>query len=152
MIAPTPGLDPALEQVYRSAVYEIDCGDGRLIRRQIDRIDAQADAVLGQCGCQRSWSIVTPCNPHSVALDAAENRRRLLIMRADLLTAAWHFLDAVNYPATGISSSDWIEPGFCILDQEPEQILGLAVRYQQNAVVFGRLGDAPHLLAVDFKI
>ncbi len=149
MIKPPAALDPVLETAYRSARYEIDCGDGRRLKRHIDQIDAQADAVLRSCGCKRSWSIVTPCNPRSVALDTEHNHLLLLSMRAELTSVGWSYLDAVNRPGPDASNLDWIEPGFCILDQDPTLILALAAHYQQNAVVFAQLGDAPHLIVLD---
>jgi hypothetical protein len=144
-----PTLDPAIERAYRSAVYQIQYDEDRTLTRIIGRVDTTADTILRTLGCRQTWSIITPCNPRSIPLDADANQARLQAMRRELDALGWRWLPARNGPAEITDgTSDWVEPGFCILDPEQNAVLALAARYQQFAAVFARLGAAPRLLVV----
>ncbi len=147
--APGPTLDPALEQAYRRAVYQIEYAAGHSLTRTIGQIDPAADVILKTRGCQQTWSIVTPCNPRSLRLDADANQAGLYAMRRELDTLGWRWLPALAGPTqiTG-DMADWIEPGFCVFDQARDAVVALAHRYQQLAVVYAQLGAAPELLLV----
>ena len=131
----------ALRAAYVAARYRIDCG-GQPIDRRVGVVDLRADRLLAAAGCRAHWHILTSCNPASRRLPPAENAARLDALRHDLQDRGWVMLASVN------SSDDdaWIEPGFCVLDAAAADVLTLATRYGQSAIVAAKLGHAPLLV------
>jgi hypothetical protein len=129
-----------IEAAYRAARYRIDIG-GRWIERRIGGVDANADSLLATAGCRTCWSIVTPCNPGSIALPAEVNAQRLADLQAAVRAAGWRHLRSENSAVDG----HWQEAGLCLLDAEIDRVHVLAARCGQLAFVHGRLGGAPTL-------
>jgi hypothetical protein len=74
--------------------------------------------------------VITAFNPRSRLLRRGENEERNRLLAADLERAGLRYV-----PAVGRSPDDsWSEDSFAVVDAEPEQILDLARRYDQNAV------------------
>ncbi len=132
------------ERAYRAAHYCIVSGATRIDRR-IGAVDPAADAALAAAGCRTHWAVLTPCNPGSRRLSAADNARRLARFRAEVAAHGWRTLEAVNHDSSG----DWREPGLCLLDAPPAALRALAQRYGQRAFVEDRLGAAPQLRWTD---
>jgi hypothetical protein len=132
--------EPQIEAAYLAARYRIDIG-GRWIERRIGVVDAGADSLLAAAGCRTCWSIVTPCNPGSIALPAAVNAQRLADLQAAVRAAGWRHLPSENSDVGG----RWPEAGLCLLDVGTDRVHVLAARFGQLAFVHGRLGDAPAL-------
>jgi transcriptional regulator with XRE-family HTH domain len=74
--------------------------------------------------------IITAFNPRSRLLRRSENEERNRLLRADLDRAGLRCVEAVGRSP----DSSWSEESFAVMDADPEQILDLARRYQQNAV------------------
>ncbi|MCC7465504.1 MAG: DUF3293 domain-containing protein [Saprospiraceae bacterium] len=79
-----------------------------------------------------SLAIVTACNPGSVLLEDAENRRRNAALEQDIRLLGLPFGPALNQSAEG----EWPEPGFWIAGISLEEAVALGVRFGQNGVVW----------------
>ncbi len=130
---------PDLRRAYRTAIYTI--GQPMAVRIVIGRRNPAADRLLATLGCHHRWAIVTPCNPASVHLGDAANRRRLRRMAGSIARARVRHCPARSRSPEG----DWIEPGYCLFDIPEPAALALARRFGQRAIVAGVL-DGPAAL------
>lgn len=135
----------ALDALYRRTCYVALLDDAEL-ELWIGRADPAADERLRrEAGCLRAWAMVTPCNPRSRPLSDADNAARYDAMRADLAAMGQRFVRAVGRDPSG----QWAdEPGFLLVDPPETLAVELAERWDQNAIVTGRPGEAPTLLWV----
>lgn len=134
-----------LERAYRGAEYRVILPSGQ-VRFRIGHHDPAAEARLREVVVFSSWTIVTPFNPHSVALCEQENLTRLEDFLRQLTAEAHHWLSAVNHDP----AQRWPdEPGALVFDLAVERARLLGRAWQQNAVVRAEAGFAPQLLWVD---
>lgn len=132
-------LDQArLHAAYRLAIYTID---GRLQRR-IGVIDAEADRWLAAQGVVQRWAIVTACNPLGAAVDEARNMAASVRLQATLQAQGIRHLPAAGLDPAG----QWpAEASALLIDPPGDAAAELGRQFGQNAIITGRLGEAPVL-------
>lgn len=132
----------ALDAAYRATVYRVELPDGPLDWR-IGRADADGDRRLRAAGCAREWALVTPANPFSRRLTDAENAQRLQDLLAELQQRGQRHFPARHRDPAG----QWPDEAGVLLTDPPSGLAeALGRRWQQNAIVRGRLGEAPELV------
>lgn len=111
---------------------------------RVDHYDAAAERrLLQECGPHRAWAVLTPCNPRSRRVSGLLNRRYLRELRQTLTALKLRHAPTLNRDPL----HRWPdEPGFLLLDARPQQLLGLARHFRQNAALAGALGQPPGLL------
>jgi len=134
-----------LDALYRRTRY-VALLDAAPLDLWIGRADPAADERLRrEAGCLRAWALVTPCNPRSRSLSDADNAARHDAMHAELVAMGQRFVPAVGRDPDGRWPD---EPGFLLVDPPERLAVELAERWDQNAIVTGRPGEAPTLLWV----
>ena len=133
----------SLDRAYRATLYRVRLPGAELTLRIGIHDAAAARRLALRGGCRRHWALVTPCNPHSRRLMDWQNRLRHAGMEAGLQASG-----LVHYPSLhGDPAGRWPdEPGFLLVDPPRGLARALGRQYGQNAIVVGRLGDAPQLL------
>lgn len=133
----------SLEAAYRGTEYCVQLPAGEL-RLKVDRQLEDDDRRLrGEAGVESHWAIVTPCNPGSQALSAQANQERREQLDAVLEEHRVRRIASVNRDPL----EKWPdEPGFLLCDPLPGLAERLGRRFQQNAILTGKLGEAPQLL------
>jgi transcriptional regulator with XRE-family HTH domain len=117
----------ALEQVYAATVIEIHWPD-----RPTQIVEPQPEGVTeGEFpdGVDHIH-VITAFNPQSRLVRRSENEERNRLLRADLNRAGLTYVEAVGRSP----DSSWSEDSFAVLDADPDRLLGLARRYDQNAI------------------
>lgn len=139
-------LQEKYEEAYRRAVYRVLLEEEE-VRLAIGVYDALAEATLQETlGIQKAWAILTPCNPRSQLAREEMNLFYMNELRSVLDHHSGAWVKAINSDPTG----KWPdEPGFFVADPDPVWIQELGRRFHQNALVFGRLGEAPRLVWLD---
>lgn len=85
-----------------------------------------------------SWGIITAWNPMSIALDADENHLRQVRLARAVADLGLRTDAALNRSPDGA----WAEEGLVLWNVERGELLGLAHRFGQRAVVWGVSGRA----------
>lgn len=133
----------ALEAAYRNTEYVALLERGELVLRA-DRADAIADQRLRlEAGVHSSWAIITPCNPRSRQLSGADNNAALARFLEELARCGRAHFPAVNRDPTGRWPD---ERGALLVDPTLESAQALGRTYEQHAILFGRLQQAPQLV------
>lgn len=129
-----------LESVYRRAVYRVELPTPVEVR--VGARSPALDAGLAALGAA-SWAIVTADNPGSRRLPAGENRRRRRELAAALDRAGWRHL-----PACGLDPDGrWPpEPGWLVCGAPRGELIALAGRFGQAAILAGRVGEVARLV------
>jgi len=127
-----------LHAAYRLAIYRV----GDAVERRIGVADDAADRWLAAQGVNRSWAIVTACNPLGIAGDDAANAVATEALRAQLRERGIRHLPAAGHDPDGL----WPAESSELLIDPPEGLAAeLGRACGQNAVVTGALGSAPQL-------
>jgi hypothetical protein len=89
-----------------------------------------------------SWAFVTAYNPGSKPVAPPENRRLQGLLLQRLRELRWPYV-----PGVGVGhASEWPpEESVLVLGITPAEALALGREFGQNAVVVGRVGQAPQL-------
>jgi transcriptional regulator with XRE-family HTH domain len=122
---PEPDVE-SLEQVYAETVIEIHWPD-----RPHQIVEPRPEGVTEgdfPDGVDHIH-VITAFNPRSRLLRRSENEERNRMLRADLDRAGLRYVGALGRSP----DSSWSEDSFAVIDADPEQVLDLASRYQQNA-------------------
>lgn len=139
-------MSPAPDRLlsaYLEAVYEFTADDGTYRLRAGIPDSPGLDWLRGTAD---RWAFITACNPGSVALCEAENEARHENLARELARRAWRHL-----PARGLDpGDDWpVEPGFLVLDRPLSELTALGRELEQNALLFGRAGEAPRVVVLE---
>lgn len=128
---------------YLNAAYEFSTDETTYRLRPGDGRTAGLAWLREACG---EWAFVTACNPASSALCESENRARHENLARELERRGWRHL-----PARGLDpAGDWPEePGFLVLDRELAEVARLGRELEQSALLHGRPGLAPRVVALD---
>lgn len=90
----------------------------------------------------RSCAFITACNPRSKLLDAATNALRQESLAADLKTGGFAFREGVGMHP----SNNWPgEPSFLVLGISEQHAVTLAIRYEQNAIIWANHRAVPDI-------
>ncbi|UCH49929.1 MAG: DUF3293 domain-containing protein [Betaproteobacteria bacterium] len=136
--------DKGLRQAYLDTVYRVEAKPHPIDIR-IGESNAALDKLL-QANKVQQWAFVTASNPRSQALSEEKNARRNAEMKSSLQQAGWRTADGVGLP----SRPGWQpEHSVLILGIDRHAAIALARRWEQNAIVYGSVGQMPELLWVD---
>jgi len=130
-----------LEAAYRSTTFGVETESGTLNIR-LGVVNRPLDSLLEERRAH-SWAYVTAHNPGSCLLTAQENSERHHCLVQYIKEHGQTYL-----PGQGVGDGgDWpAEESLLVLDVTEENAVALGAKFGQNAVVFGRRGDAPQLL------
>ena len=127
-------ISEELWQAYRATSYEAETPAGR-VRLRIGAKSPDVDRLLAENGLS-SWAFVTAFNPFSKALTDTENEERHQRLLHELTDHGRPVYEGSGVP----DHPDWnAETSVMILGIEREAAVRLAVRYGQNAIVFGTI-------------
>jgi len=129
--------DHPLKEAYEATDYRV----GDLFTIRCGALSAPLDALLTDHGHEH-WAYITACNPGSLHLDAAENRRRM----ADLARRIT-CLGLPTLEGEGVGEgNDWPpEPSLLILGIGQTAAVELGREFGQVAIVIGRRGEPARL-------
>jgi len=133
----------AWEAAYRQADYCVLLPAGELVLRVDRHLQTDDQRLREGAGVVSHWAMITPCNPGSQMLSAKENRQRLDEFSRILQELHIRSISSVNRNPQ-VKWQD--EPGFLLCDPPPNLAEQLGRRFRQNAILVGRLADAPQLL------
>lgn len=87
-----------------------------------------------------SWGIITAYNPESVIVSKTDNYRNHTKLKQEL--SAYTISEGSN-PA----SSNWPTEKTCFIENiSIEKVLILGKKYKQNAIIYGKLHQAPNVI------
>jgi len=133
----------ALRDAYLRTVYRV-VGAPQPFDIHIGQCSAALDRMLKTCGVSE-WAFVTASNPRSRRLSDGDNARRNAEMKHFVQQAGWSTLDGVGVPCEG----QWQpEESVLILGIDRDTAMTLALRWSQNAFVWGAIGKPAELLWV----
>lgn len=90
-----------------------------------------------------SWAFISAFNPYSQPLTDQENEQRHAELIDFVNEKQWVFAEGLGVP----QSNDWVpEKSLFLLDISKNEAIHLGKKFNQNAIVFGHLGQAPELL------
>lgn len=133
-----------LEAAYLRTYYRVTIDKRDSILRA-GRRNLIADARLRTAGIHGRWSIVTPCNPGSRNLAAAENQDRLVRFMTELPSLGAIWLPSVNHDPSGRWPD---EPGALLGDVSLIAVTDMARHWGQDAIITSLIGYKPYLLYV----
>ena len=137
----TPPMTEALIDAYRASVYWLRV-EPTPIAIRIGETNPDLDTLLQRLHARR-YAIVTAHNPRSLLLRPEENAARQENLRRHLEQQGYDSLLTEAMSGRG----DWPpEIGHFIIGITEREALRVARDYQQNAVVYGELGQIPRLL------
>ena len=137
----TPPIGAALVDAYRASVYWLRIEPTPLAIR-IGEANPELDALLQRLHARR-YAIITAHNPRSLLLRPEDNTAREENLRRHL---EQHGYDSLRTEAMS-GRGDWPpEIGHFIIGITQREALRVARDYQQNAIVYGELGQAARLL------
>jgi len=90
-----------------------------------------------------TWAFISAYNPYSKALSLVENEKRHAQFITELKKKDLVFTEGYGVPA----NSDWeAEKSLLILDVLKEEAIAFGKRWEQHALVWGRLGGVAELV------
>ncbi len=137
-------LDPQLEAAYRRSVYWVAWPTSYIAIR-IGQMSAEIDDQLQRLGYE-DWAVITANNPCSRLLTPSENQSR----NAELYSIL-RSLNCEIVPAWGVGHDGaWPpEESFWVSGLSREQVQTVARRFEQAAIVYGRIAEPAQLVAID---
>jgi hypothetical protein len=129
--------DHPLRPAYEATDYRV--GDRFTIR--CGKRSPPLDALLAESG-HDTWAFITAWNPGSIALDTAENRRRMTSLCGRIALLGLPMLEGEGVGTGG----DWPpEPSLLVLGIGASKALALGREFGQVAIVVGQLGEPARL-------
>lgn len=115
--------------------------DHRVAKRRIDETHSELDTLLDERDADQ-WAYITAWNPASRPLATEDNHARKAHLEQELTAAGYPL-----YPGEGVPDNDDWEPEKSVLVVGISRQLAVrfGVKYGQNAIVCGRVGEAPVL-------
>lgn len=90
-----------------------------------------------------SWAFISAFNPFSSLLSDEENERRHNDLVENVKAKKWRYREGKGMPA----DENWkSEKSLLILDISKPDAIRMGKAFNQNAIVFGRLNQAPELV------
>ena len=129
--------DHPLKDAYEATDYRV--GDRFTIR--CGALSAPLDALLTDHGHDH-WAYITACNPGSLPLGAAENRRRMADLARRIACLGLPMLEGEGVG----DGDDWPpEPSLLVLGIGQKAAVELGREFGQVAIVIGRRGEPARL-------
>jgi hypothetical protein len=130
-----------LRAAYTSTSYCVEIS-GQEINLRVGEKNREFDAILRSRNVSK-WAFITAFNPRSTRLSVKENEER----DEHLAT----MLSELRYSAlicrTVDDDGEWpVERGYVVLGIDRHDAEILARRFEQNAILVGRVGNAPELV------
>ncbi|MCF7353902.1 DUF3293 domain-containing protein [Vibrio sp. CK2-1] len=133
-------MDNTLIETYQKTCYRVDI-DGQVFELFIEQPNSPFAACCQQNKIQQ-WAIITAYNPYSNSTSEPLNQQANIALSNELQALGYEFYRGDGVP----DSSEWsIEKGFWIANIELAIAKKLAIKYQQNAFVFGDSHGIPSL-------
>lgn len=134
-------IDKELVEAYQQTCYRVEI-DRQAFKLFIGQPNIQFSAYCQQNKVQQ-WAIITAYNPYSKPTTDHLNQQANIKLSKELQALGYDFFRGDGVPD---SCSDWfIEYGFWIANMEFASAKKLAIKYQQNAFVFGDNNGIPLL-------
>jgi len=139
----TAEIRAAWEAAYRRTEYRVELPAGDLLLLVDLHQEGNDQRLREEAGVQTGWAIVTACNPGSQACGEEQNARLQeqlieIVQQLDL-----HCVSTLNRDP----QASWPdEPGFLLCDPPPGFAEELGRHLRQNAILAGKLGEAPQLV------
>ena len=124
----SPGRIRTLLTLYRECHYDVAMAQGVATLRIGT---AAPPAIADWLGAAPLGAFLTATNPHSQALKAPENRRRMDLLAAALDGIGARYLHGVGH----IPGERWREPSLFVADADPAQLDALMQRFEQNSIL-----------------
>ncbi|MCC7423339.1 MAG: DUF3293 domain-containing protein [Planctomycetaceae bacterium] len=135
---------PAVWEAYRRTTYRVKAGE-RTYALRVGERHPEFDAWLASQGT-RCWAFVTAWNPRSRVLGEEENRERHAALRRMVDERGW-----LSWPGEGVGEDpSWVPEASLLvagINREEGKALGRA--FEQNAIVWGKVGGLAELVAVE---
>lgn len=135
-----------LAHAYRRTSYWLQTHPPICVR--VGEVSAALDSLLKDLGVD-TWAFVTAFNPHSRRLSDTENRARDAALIEQLDRGGWRHIacDGVDDDGT------WpTEHGHVIFGIDAQAARALGRRFAQNAILLGRVGEAPLLSFCESRV
>jgi hypothetical protein len=128
------------EDIYLKVQYFVETFSKPI---RIDERSEEADAFLRRHKAE-TWAYITACNPMSEVLPEAENARRNAALERAIQD--YPYLRGKGLDPEGIWPG---EDSFFVAGITLDEASGLARRFDQRAIVFGRLGGRAELIFME---
>lgn len=133
--------DEALREAYLQTTYRV-VGAPEPVDIRIGHRSRALDRLLQENGVQ-NWAFVTASNPRSRRLPDRDNAKRNTEMKQSLQQGGWQMLDGMGLPC----SPEWQpEHSVLILGIDRDAAMKVALRWEQNAIVCGTIGQPAELV------
>lgn len=130
-------------EAFLRTTYTARLPDGRNLALRIGERNAALDELLAGHGA-RTWAYITAWNPGARRLEPAENAARHGRLISLLARCGKTFFEGEGVP----DDPGWEpERSVLVLGVSLEEARDLGIRLGQLAIVFGRAGEAPQLIA-----
>lgn len=132
-------IDQRLRDAYLETLYEVKYLDLQL---RIGEENWHLEEFLIDNNVF-SWAFISAWNPFSQPLSPSENENRHSKLVDFAKKKHWVFAEGFGVP----QNEDWqAEKSLLLLDISRIEAINLGKRFDQNAIVIGRLGKAPELI------
>lgn len=129
-------LAPELELAYRNTAYKVPALN---LEIRIGQYSPSLDALLKQQNAA-TWAFITAYNP-GVLLTEEQNRARLEALRRVIVGYRYFEGEGVG------EDEEWLpEKSFLVIGISREDAIKLGKRFNQNAIVFGKVDEPDELL------
>lgn len=136
-----------LDAVYCATAYTVPLSTGNLVIR-VGQCNPYLDAKLSLTNCNQ-WAFLSACNPYSRQCAASENVLHHQRLKAIVCQQGFQ-INKTLFEGAGIpDAGDWHpEPSWLILGISLKEASALALSFEQNAYVYGELGNVAQLIYV----
>lgn len=129
-----------LVAAYEDSVFSVEASPTFAL--YIGKNSEAADALLKSHKVQTA-AIITACNPYSQLLSDDENLKRNNELERELRKLSSLIIHAKGQDKAG----EWpSEPSYFVLGVDQVDIAAIAIKYQQNAIVWYEQGQAARLI------
>ncbi len=132
-------IDQRLLKAYLSARYYIVRPS---LNIEVGKVSRPLDVFLMDNNAY-DWAFITAWNPHSRILDQVENEARHHALMQNLIEARYTFCEGFGESLDGTWPA---EKSLLVLDIPRIDAMRLGRRYEQNAILYGRLNQAAELI------
>ena len=130
-----------LDLAYRQTLYQV-FSEAETIAVRVGIPNTTLDQLVRQHR-YRQWALITAHNPYSQPLTAQENQARNELLVKDLWSLHLPICRAVGQD----DAKQWpAEESFFVMGIWPKEAIALGQKYDQNAILVGKVGHAPQLV------
>jgi len=128
----------SLKTAYQETIYQIENPD---ITIKYGHNNPTLDIFLQKLGA-RNWTFISAANPRSVLQSEQLNAWNNANLEIDLSRTRYAYTYALGIPISG----DWPpENSFIIFDMPLDEARALSQKYNQNAILIGRINGVSRL-------